>query len=146
MWTLARRQLLVAVAFLTLAALEGCVFIFRGVHTEQIPTIPASARTSISTPVKVHLIDGSTVVYRNGLDIRDQTLTGPGIRYGLNLADSADVRLIPLDSVAAMESFTGETDAGKTLLVSALATAALIEVFFATSHPDRGPLSGSVTP
>ena len=140
-----RRLLFAAMAFLILSGLEGCVLIFRGVRTDPIATTPASERTSILTPVKVHLIDGSTVLYRNGVDIRDGTLTGPGTRYGLTLTDSADARAVPLDSVAAMESFTGETNAGLTLLVSTLVTAALIEGFFLASHPDH-VLTGTVTP
>ncbi len=111
---------LLALALLLYAG--GCVWIFHRVDVEALeaPSDPITVRS----PVKAHLLDGSTVVYSNGLVIAQDTLRGQGTRYDLALRDSASVDLVPLDSVVAMETFQRKVNVAPTLLVSTLTTAA----------------------
>src|SRR6266699_3717473 len=89
-------------AFLSTAFCLGagaCVWIF---HTVQAEAIGSHADSlAIQTPVKAHLRDGSTVLYRAGVLLAHDTLRGPGVRYGVMLRDSATVSVVPLDSVVA---------------------------------------------
>lgn len=97
------------------------------IHRVEVKAIGSNADSlDIETPVKAHLRDGSTVVYQDGVLLARDTLRGPGMRYGLTLRDSTDVSMEPIDSVVAMESFRTGVDAGRTAIVSTLATGALL--------------------
>jgi hypothetical protein len=113
-----KRRLIVPLAFVVSAC-----FIYRNVKVETIER-PATAGDSVvvTTPVKVHLIDGSTIVFRRGMRVHGNVASGEGMRYDLLLRDSAAVQRLTLDSVIGMESFRTEIDGGKTFLVSTLAT------------------------
>ena len=112
------RRLILPLAF----AVSAC-FIYRNVKVETIER-PATADDSVvvTTPVKVHLIDGSTIVFRRGMRVFGNVASGEGMRYDLLLHDSTAVQQLTLDSVIGMESFRTEMDGGKTFLVSTLAT------------------------
>ncbi len=100
----------------------GCV-IFSRVDVQ--PIEPPRAPVSVASAVKAHLLDGSTVVYPRGVEIARDTvrsLSGVATRYDLGLQPS-DALPVPLDSVAAMESFRTNVDQGSTFIVSTLATA-----------------------
>ena len=109
-----------AAAAAGLLGLGACV-IFRQV---QVKPVERAAGT-IQSPVKAHLLDGSTVVYRQGVTLDRDTLHGAGQRFALGdpAAAPAAVRAVPLDSVAAMESFTDRVNVAPTVAVSTLATA-----------------------
>lgn len=77
----------------------------------------------VSTPVKAHLEDGSTVVYTDGVRVADNALLGLGEKYNPALTDSERVSQISLDDVVAMESFSTDVNVTRTVLVSSLATA-----------------------
>ncbi len=108
--------LLVTLAISTAA----CAFIFHRVDVQQVAPRDAVAVTS---PVKSHLKDGSTVVYANGVTVVNGALQGAGVRYDLALKQSAPVVSVPLDTVIGMESFQTRVDATKTALVTTLVTA-----------------------
>lgn len=97
----------------------GCFLVY-GTTTTPVAT---GAADTVSTPVKAHLTDGGTVLYRAGIVLRGDSVFGTGTRYSLTLADSAPVAPLPLDSVVAMESFHAAVRPGETFLVSAVATA-----------------------
>lgn len=97
----------------------ACIF-----HSVRVEAIASNADSlAIQTPVKAHLRDGSTVLYRAGVLLARDTLRGRGVRYGLTLRDSTAVSVVPLDSVVAMESFRRATNGAATAIVSTLATA-----------------------
>ena len=127
---LTRRYVIRTGVLLAIPAITAC-FIFRGVKTAEVPKAPAAAPVAIRTPVKAHLIDGSTVMYRQGVDITGGVLSGTGYRFGFNLTDSSVTKDIPLDSVAAMESFTGETHWPSTIIVSTVVTVGVIGILAA---------------
>lgn len=105
-----------------LSLLAGaCIWVF---HNVQVDAVRLKADSvAIQTPVKAHLRDGSTVLYRAGVLLARDTLRRAGVRYALALRDSTNVALVPLDSVVAMGSFRRGTDGTVTAIVSTLATA-----------------------
>lgn len=113
-----RRRVVLPLAF----ALSAC-FMYRNVQVASVarPVAPSDT-VSVTTPVKAHLVDGSTVVFWHGVRVAGGTVSGPGTRYDLTLRDSTVVTGVALDSVVAMESFRDQDEPGKTILVSTLAT------------------------
>ncbi|HYT70962.1 MAG TPA: hypothetical protein VEK78_06225 [Gemmatimonadales bacterium] len=107
----------------------ACVWIFRHVAVEPIDR-PADTLTVVS-PVKAHLLDGSTVVYPRGVTVAHDSLhplAGVATRYDAGLRPSTALP-VPLDSVVGMEAFRTEVEYGQTIMVSTLATAG---TFFGT--------------
>ena len=115
-----RRLLLFCLAL----AAAGCI-ISRGVAVDPL-SASASDSVTVRSPVKAHLLDGSTVVFGAGVTVARGGVHGTGMRYDLLLAESTAVDRIPLDSVLGMESYATRVDGGRTLLYSALATAGTI--------------------
>ena len=98
----------------------GACVIFHGVNVEPIRWSTESV--TVRSPVKAHLLDGSTVVFRRGVTIASGAVRGAGARYNLVLADTRTVQSVPLDSVVGMESFRDYIRSGETIIVSTLAT------------------------
>src|SRR5207245_6090920 len=121
--TLFRSRVFLAAARGPLVA-GGCLW---GLRSERVDPIGSSADSlAIQTPVKAHLRDGSTVLYRAGVLLARDTLRGRGVRYGLTLRDSTALSVVPLDSVVAIESFRRATNGAPTAIVSTLATGAAL--------------------
>ncbi len=110
-----------------LALLASACVIARTVQVSSVER-PASAADTISvlSPVKAHLLDGSTVVFPGGIDLYDGSIWGAGRRYDLTLRDSSAVMRLSLDSVVGMEAFEAGTNAGMTFLLSTLATVGVV--------------------
>jgi len=116
----------VARFLLLLVALSGsaCVFIFNRVEVDPIDL--DAQPVAVESPVKVHLTDGSTVIFPNGMTITGDTVEGSGERYDLTLTTSLPITSLSLDDVVAMESFRTEVDRAKTVLVSAATSVAAV--------------------
>lgn len=105
-------------SFAAVVATVGCIF--RGVR---VAPVGRAENTEVLSPVKVHLLNGETAVFEDGLHIARDTVRGAGLLYGISQRDRAggiSVSAVPLDSVAAMESFSGYTNAPATVAVSTL--------------------------
>jgi len=102
-----------------LLSLSAC-FIVRRVSVVEVSRTADSVQ--VRTPVKAHLVDGSTVVYTDGVLVAGGRLTGAGTRYDLTLRAPTPSAELSLDSVVALESFRTSTDAGATVALSTLAT------------------------
>ena len=111
------RSLLVILSVLSVSA---CI-----IATGHTDVVAVGTRTPVklATPVKAHLLDGSTVLYRNGVTVAAESLVGPGVRFGLTLADSAPVSALAIADVAGMESFHRANDVVPSLALSLLGTA-----------------------
>ena len=109
-----------------LAALlfSGCIYLFRTVEVE--PIDPAQAPVNVSTPVKVHLLDGTIALFPNGAVFKDEAIAGLGTRYSLLLDSSFQVGRIPLDRVAALETYDERVLKGPSVVASLLATGATV--------------------
>jgi len=99
----------------------GCVF-----HRVQVQAVIPSDAVVVTSPVKAHLKDGSTVVYAKGVTVSGGTLHGAGIRYDLSLKQPTYVDGIPLDSVVGLESFQTRVNGVETAVVTTLVTAGAI--------------------
>src|SRR5882672_2767560 len=105
-----------------LVGLTACI-ISRGIHVDRV-ALPRTAGDTVivRSAVKAHLIDGSTVLFREGIEVSRDSAWGSGMRFGLTLGDSAPVARLPLDSVIGMESYRTEVNAGSTIIYSIGAT------------------------
>jgi hypothetical protein len=96
----------------------GCIF-----HRVQVQPVAPREAVAVTSPVKAHLKDGSTVVYANGVTVAGGTLRGEGLRWDLSLKQAATVDNIPLDSVVGMESYQTKVEGAKSAVVTTLVTA-----------------------
>jgi hypothetical protein len=111
-------------ASLLLLSTLGACFIVRRVSVAEVDRTADSVQ--VRTPVKAHLLDGSTVVYRTGVLVRAGRLTGPGTHYDLTLSNPREITELPIDSVVGLESFRTAVDGGATVGLSVLATAGAV--------------------
>ena len=80
-----KRFLVSAVLGAFVMSAAGC-FVFHHVDVQQV--VPRDA-VVVTSPVKAHLKDGSTVVYAYGVTVSGGTLRGAGVRYDVTLKQSA---------------------------------------------------------
>ncbi|MFN2315963.1 MAG: hypothetical protein ABR551_03040 [Gemmatimonadales bacterium] len=110
------------VGFVLAAVVAACAV--GTVGTRPIPLPPSDHVSRIATPVKAHLIDGTTVHYPQGVRLANNWLEGEGRRVGLTLEFLQTVHRLPLDSVVGMEAYERKTDVGATFILSAFGMAA----------------------
>jgi hypothetical protein len=90
----------------------------------------------VQSPVKVHLLDGSIVVFRRGAIVERDTIHGVGERFTATLDATGTALSIPLDSVLGAEAFDQRVNGGRTVLyagvtaIGAVATVALLKAIF----------------
>ena len=89
----------------------------------------------VRSPIRAHMVDGSTVVFRQGARVGNHEIVGNGVRFSATLVSSPVARLA-LDSVIGVESIERESNA-RTLIyaplsgvVSTVAVAALAVAIF----------------
>src|SRR5258705_4469822 len=98
---------------------SACIHVYQSIRPRPLdPHTPVT----VTTPVKAHLVDGSTVVFLSGVTVDSAGVRGDGNRYSLTLRDSAAVNSIPLDSIVGMEAFDQSVDRFPSLALSVLAT------------------------
>jgi hypothetical protein len=102
------------------ATLAGCVYIK---DTVRVADLPAKTGTRVASPVKAHLVDGSTVVYAHGVTVGADAIEGRGARFDAALTPQPPVDRVPLAEVVGMESYATVTNSGETAVISLLATA-----------------------
>jgi len=78
---------------------------------------------TIRTPLKVHLVDGSTVVFEGGARVTASRIEGAGLRYPLMAVVGAPASAVPMDSVMGVEAFSERTNRFASVVVSLGATA-----------------------
>jgi hypothetical protein len=100
----------------------GCVS-----HRVEVRPVMPSDRMVVVGPVKVHLRDGSTVVYApdTAVTVTAGTLRGAGMRYNYALLEAAPVESVPVEMIVGMERF--ETKVNRT--ATALWTVAAVYGF-----------------
>lgn len=103
-----------------------CLLIVSCVKVHDLQVVPVTAGPDtvqvVESPVKVHLVDGSTVVFEKGIEIGDGKVLGEGFRYDIRLQGRTAVTEIPLADVAAMESFQTPLNTPATVAASSGAT------------------------
>ena len=118
-----------AIGCVALSAASGCI-ISRGVGVERLSNT-GSDSTTVKSPVKAHLSDGSIVVFAHGATVAREMVIGEGQHYTATLRSIGRMDSIPLDRVVGMETYRTEYSTGRTVLYSSLATAATIAGGFA---------------
>ncbi len=111
-----------ALLALALLVLTACAITVRTLEVEPVAT-EGEKPLVVRSPVKAHLVDGSTVVFADGLTVLDDRVVGDGVRYDLVLKEDQRVTELPLDDIAAMESFSTPVAKGTTAVASTGATA-----------------------
>ena len=139
------RLLRFAAAALVLAA-SGCIF-----NKVVVKDVPRSASlTVVTSPVKAHLIDGSTVVFSNGVAVGGGFIKGDGERYALGSLNPVPSASVPLDSVVGMESYQIGVKRGVTTLATTasvafttVATVAILKALFGSCPTIYSDSSGT---
>jgi hypothetical protein len=75
----------------------------------------ARSPRAVETSFKVHLLDGSTVLFPEGAEIGVDRLTGSGERYDIRLSPMGSLSGVARDSVTALESFDVLIDPDRTV-------------------------------
>jgi hypothetical protein len=135
-----------------MASIAGCIHTFWVTEARRIslPKDPgADGQYGIRSPLKAHLADGGTVVFREGATISGGQISGTGVAYSLLDDVHSTVRdRVPLDSVVGVETFEGKALMAQSITVSvaasvitAAATIGLLKVLFGscpTVYADTG--------
>lgn len=110
-------------ALLLTLLLTACV-----VHRLEVTSVDVTAADPIvvSTPVKAHLEDGSTVVFPDGVSVADGVVTGSGTLYDLTLDSSSSISEVSLADVAAMESYQTPVSTGATTAATAASSTGIL--------------------
>lgn len=80
-------------------------YIHTKVHSVNTENIRESKKFVIKKPTKVHLIDGSLLVFEKGLEIKNNTLKGEGIRYDLSRQNQYPFSEVTMDSVVCVKYY-----------------------------------------
>lgn len=117
------RRVIRSILLALLAVIASCV-----VHTVDVVPVDVSAETpiEISSPVKAHLFDGSTVVFPGGVSVYGGSVHGKGEKFNIALENNMFIDEIALDDVAAMESFQTPVHAAATTAATTVGTAGWI--------------------
>ena len=113
-----RTTIVLALAGLTVVA---CVI---STTTRPIAIATPGAPRHVATPLKVHLMDGSVVIFPAGAAIRRDAVTGNGQRYDATRSGLEQAQRVPLDSVLGFETYDRLLNPGRTLVYGPLTLAA----------------------
>lgn len=98
---------------------------------------PAAAPVQLESPVKAHLLDGSTVVFEKGARVGSDSVVGAGVRYDLAGHRIELIDGVALARVGAMETFPSNRDVARTVtyttvvaLGGVVGTVALLKALF----------------
>ena len=118
-----RLAALIGAAFVVSAA--GCINVFWKTEARAVsrPNGADTSLTELRSPLKAHLVDGGTVVFRDGGTIGRGRLTGRGQLFPLLGGASTPRDAVPLDSIVGLETFEGKVLAAPTVVASIGATA-----------------------
>ena len=109
-----------SILFALMPVIASCI-----VHRVDVVPVEVSAETpiEISSPVKAHLFDGSTVVFPEGISVYDGSVHGKGENFNIALENNKFIDEIALDEIAAMESFQTPVNVAATTVASTATTA-----------------------
>lgn len=89
------------------------------------PLATAGAMRWVTSPIKVHLTDGSIAVFPAGANVGAAGIVGRGRRYS-PILDSTNVDSIPLSDVLGVEAYERQVNPARTLVYSTVTTAATV--------------------
>src|SRR5256885_16554800 len=97
------------VALLLLILVSACIHVYQSIRPH---TLAPHTPVVVTTPVKAHLLDVSTVVFRAGVTVDSAQVRGDGGCYNLSLTDAGEVSSIPVDSILVMAASDQTTAEG----------------------------------
>ena len=112
------RSLALVVALGSAATSAACVFSRTEVRAVPRPSAESATATRIKSPLKAHLKDGSTVVFRNGAMVSRDSLTGDGSGSTITNSVVRAIHAVPMDSVVGVETFESKVNAAPTVAAS----------------------------
>jgi hypothetical protein len=104
--------------------LAGCRYTRTIVEYQGHPELDVTER-EVKHPAKVHLHDGSVVLFPGGFTLQGDRLQGAGTRWDLTRTSASLVSRVPLDSVAGIEYYRDKTAVGPTTAAAVGAVAAI---------------------
>jgi hypothetical protein len=109
------KQVVPALLVALVVSTAGCVS-----HRVDVRPMMPTDQMVVPGPVKVHMADGSTVVYGPGVvvTVRQGAVRGAGTRYNYALTEAMPVDSVPVDTIVKMERFSTEVNRTATVLQS----------------------------
>jgi hypothetical protein len=117
------RRFMGLVLLVVVPIVTACVWIVQSGSIEEILPQNVGTPRRVESPMKAFLLDGSTVVYRDGGTITPDSVQGEGVRYAVGTLQPTPVSSVALDSVVGIEAFQGRVNAGTSFVLSLGATA-----------------------
>jgi hypothetical protein len=124
-------------AILFFVLLTSCIFKPTKVEFLSKDEIKENVTFVIKLPTKIHLYDGSVIVFKEGFEATRDMVVGWGMKYNLTRSDSSMVQRVLMDSVAFLEYYKKNVQGGPCLVsvppvavVSALTGAVLFVAIF----------------
>ncbi len=108
--------------------LFGCLLLISCVTVRHIEITPIEAGEDaeppivVESPVKAHLVDGSTVMFPRGLTVAGNKIKGQGYKYDITLELTEPITEMHLDDVAAIESYQDVVNTGATVAATTVTT------------------------
>ena len=118
-----KRLFVRSILYALMPVIASCI-----VHRVDVVPVDVSAEApiEISSPVKAHLYDGSTVVFPEGINVYDGKVHGRGEKFNVALENNKFIDEIALEEIAAMESFQTPVNAPATTAATTVGTAGWI--------------------
>lgn len=97
-------------AFLMSLTMFGCVSYYQTNVREMHEIV------SVTSPAKIHLRDGSGVIFEKGFVTKGTMIIGRGLKYDLTRESSSEIAELPMNSIAVIECYSEEYQARASLL------------------------------
>lgn len=99
--------------------LTSCVkYVSTVVNREDLGRLEKLPAESRGKACKVHLVDGSMVLFREGFELKDSALVGIGTKYDLTRTKSGSVWMVPRDSVASVLCYRQDSQTLQSIMMS----------------------------
>lgn len=105
-------------------------YIHTKVHSINTENIQESKKSVIKKPTKAHLTDGSLIVFEKGLEIKDNTLKGEGIRYDLTRQNQYPFSEVTMDSVICLKYYKKDFQVYPSIMSNPILAFILLSITF----------------
>lgn len=113
---------IIIIVFFTITT-NGCSFYHTVPEAIDTQQLKAQQKTTIKTPTKAHLKDGSVILFSNGFEFVEGYLYGSGEKFSLSREYVGPVDQLAVDDVAALEHYEKDLDEGTSTVATIPAVA-----------------------
>lgn len=131
-------------ACVVLVPLAGCIFARNAVIQLPVDTLRSDSSRQLESPAKVHLKDGSVVVFPKGFAFDGEVIRGAGEQHDLLRTSRTAVDAVPIECIAAVEYYTAEVSSRPTIAGTVLYVAVLGVLAFMAYMGAVGSLAGGL--